>query len=173
MTLTTSATQADQNYAGPIGLQIFDELPSGCIAYRLQGNEAAPLVESGEIVVVDIVDRILETGSIYLRRIVSCDGRATISVCELISKPWTRHSRSGPSIETAAFFFVAHNRPRAVGEWQGWAARNGGFIPMADGPFFCSADEDMAYWKSQCGTVVGRVIGILGGDQRPPANLPN
>lgn len=133
-------------------LQIFDGLPAGLIAFAVPDHGCEPLLKRGEVAVIDVAARQLSEGALYLRRIISCDGQARLSVVEFFTKPW---GTGGD--QQCAMFFARRNRPKAPHQWPGWAAINGP-VPIADGPFFAANHDHMAH---QMGTVVGRVIGIL------------
>lgn len=143
-------------------LQIFHELPAGFVAFALDDSSAEPLVKPGEIVVADVNDRVIHAGGIYLRRIVSGNGRARLCVKEVFTQPQRQLADDGTSYMADAFYFVSHNRPGSIEEWPAWARQNGGRMEMADGPFYPpSSVRHLQFWRDQVSTVIGRVVGIL------------
>ncbi|MCX7283650.1 MAG: hypothetical protein NTX28_06330 [Novosphingobium sp.] len=154
ITICQPATEESQ------ALRIFDHLPGGFVAMTLEDRSLHPLVRPGETIVADISDRKVYVGGIYLRRFVSCDGRARLYVDELFSQPQRQFCEDSQSWYTAdAYYFVKHNWPKNAQDWPEWAKHNGNVFQMADGPFYPSSDGK--YWRDQIGTVVGRVVGVL------------
>lgn len=122
-------------------LQIFDDLPAGFLAIAIDDHCTRPLIEKGEIAVVDIGDRDLYNGALYLRRIVSSNGKASLHISEAYHIPRRWVDADGNSALFPTTWFVPHNR-------------RAGF---ADGP-----------WPLEPGaplhprdTIVGRVVGLL------------
>lgn len=134
-------------------MQLFDHLPDGFIAFAVPDHSCDPLIRRGEIAIVDIHDRMPEAGSIYLRRIVSSDGRARICLHEIALLA----RNPGPDGEDRdRWVLVAHNRPKSVEDWSAWSAQFGP-VPLADGLYDPSGNLRGYPWDS----LVGRVAGIL------------
>lgn len=134
-------------------LMVYDHLPDGFLAFMLPDHSCDPLVRHGEIAIVDVHDRTPEAGAIYLRRIVSSDGRARVFLHEIaiIAR------RPGPDGEDRdRWALVAHNRPRSADDWSAWSAQFGP-VPLADGLYDPYGDPRAYPWDS----LVGRVVGIL------------
>lgn len=137
----------------PLTLQMFDRVPHGSLAFAVPDHSCAPLVRRGEIAIVDIHDRTPEAGGIYLRRCVSCDGRARIFLHE-IAVLALRPGAKGE--DRTRWFMASHNRPRPGDDWAAWSAQFGP-VPMADGPYDPHGDLRGYPWDS----LVGRLVGVL------------
>ena len=139
-------------------LQIFNHIPVGFVAFPMEDRSLEPLARPGEIIIADLNDREIQPGRIYLRRNVRKDGRARFCVDEVFTQKQRQRCDDSGWYMADAYYFVDHNRPKSLDDYPTWIARNRGYITLSDGPFYREYSD---YWRSQEGTVVGRVVGIL------------
>ena len=137
-------------------IRVFDRLAEGQMAFIVPDSSCWPLIRPGEIAVIDCNDRELDTGALYLRRIVSSNRSARLTIVELVSRPLRAAVEPGQSAPSNAVVFVAHNRPCDMDDWPSWSAQFGP-IPMGDGPYLVGHEAPREPFDS----IVGRVVGIL------------
>lgn len=127
---------------------VFEALPAGCTAFTVADSDCAPLLRPGDVAVVDLTDRALDDGELYLYRF----GRGTARPSQRIQQISLGASlRSDPGRER--WFVGPYARPRSRDEVLASAAA--GMLVVCDGPF---SGAGLAYLRDG---IVGRVVGIL------------
>lgn len=155
----------DQATTFDASARIFMDLPEGHLAFPATDTRCLPLIAPGEVAVIDVADRALQPGKLYLRRIAYSDkwsSHATLSIVEAVAGEYRGAcpiSGNGPAAEkTPCWYFVAHNRPARREDWGRWAKT---FGPV---PFWCGPhDPDYPGFHKIMESIVGRVVGILSG----------
>ena len=90
---------------------VFGTLPAGCTAFTVADNDCAPLLRPGDVAVVDLTDRALDDGELYLYRF----GRGTARPSQRIQQISLGASlRSDPGCER--WFVGPYARPRSRDE---------------------------------------------------------
>lgn len=127
---------------------VFETLPPGCTAFTVADHDCAPLLRPGDVAVVDLADRGLDDGELYLYRF----GRGTSRPSQRIQQiSLGMPLRSDPGRER--WFVGPYARPRSRAEVLASAAA--GTLVVCDGPF---TGAGLGYLQDG---IVGRVVGIL------------
>ena len=150
-----SATQQEQPLRA---LEIFTEIPPGCIAFPVKDNSSAPHLKCGEFAVCDTNDREPQHGEVFL--VQWCTGGRDIKQVVVRQHRgidgkdfegwWTR--KLAASSLTSAQKNAAFDDIQA-GKMRGGEASAFLSLCMADGP------QLIEHFRKK---LVGRVIGILG-----------
>lgn len=126
-------------------LRIVSHLREGELAYPVTDTRCLPMIEPGEVAVIDLGDRELEEGGMYLRRFHNGNGEQCIAVW--VAFPNTIGRPSDPD-RGPTWLLGKPCRPKHVKSYRDFAAA------LVDGPFFSDRIAPQ---------IVGRVIGILSG----------
>jgi len=167
MTIAPAITTWSNAANGPV-LQVFDHVPLGYLAYAVADDSCEPLIQCGEIAIIDPTDHEPENGALFLRKVGSAQhGRVSYRIEETILQD--RNLVVDGQVERQpAWLLGSHHRPHGRVEIEAWlrAGRPGIFV---DGPY--SHYGDKAWFVRD--QLVGRVVGILTGAtaQKAPAGL--
>lgn len=145
--------QAGERRQG-LALQMFDQIPPGCLAFRVADHGSEPLIERGEVVIIDNEDNRPEDGALFLCRYVSASHQS-YRVLETFLQD-RNISMDGRIERQPCWILGNHHRPRSNAECLAWmkAGRPGAFC---DGPYL-QFDGNASILHN---TLLGRVIGIL------------
>lgn len=142
---------------GAVVLELFDRLPTGCLAFTVPDHSCLPLIKRGEVAVIDPTgDRTPIAGALYLHWSVNSYGAGRLRIVENYERQSRVREPSGLISEEKGSIFVDHNRPRHPSQWPAFA-KEFGSIPMGDGPW-C---YDLNCHRDQFNKLIGRVVGML------------
>ncbi|MEP7221537.1 MAG: hypothetical protein ABI673_02590 [Novosphingobium sp.] len=153
---TENSGSAERGEGAIRSLRLYDRLPSGFLAFTVPDHSCDPLVRMGEIAVVDVDDRLPVAGALYLRRIISSNGRTRVCIIENVVQDVRLVDEDGGRSLQPCSILVSYNRPHSGEQWRAWSDRFGP-IPFGDGPY--QLDRPRA--RSALDSLVGRVVGIL------------
>jgi hypothetical protein len=127
-------------------LRVYNRIPKGFLAHAETTAETLPLVEPGEVVVVDPYYRDVEEGALFVIEY----GRGTNYPSRHIVEP-RPHTDAVHTLADDLWWTGAYCRPRSQAEFRDRAARGVGLGGLSDGP------AQRIYFNEK---LIGRVVGI-------------